>query len=62
MNTLTQALSQLAEQRAGDIFGVDPAYYGDEGNDEVERQLREISKTALDMADKLNKNKLLEAN
>lgn len=42
MTTIKKEDFQKAVEEAAKILGADPAYYGEEGDEEVERQLKKL--------------------
>lgn len=44
-----QEIFNKAMEEATKVFGVDPAYFGEEGKEEVERQLKKLGYTLDDL-------------
>jgi len=42
VNKIKQKDLEIAMERASDVFGVDPSYFGEEGKQEVDKQLLKL--------------------
>lgn len=49
MATSKQEIFEKAMEEATKVFGVDPAYFGEEGKEEVERQLKKMGYSLEDL-------------
>lgn len=49
MDINKEEIFNKAMEAAREVFGVDPAYFGEEGTEEVERQLNKLGYTLEDL-------------